>query len=60
MTSAFDALSTALAARSAELGERTAREMLRPMLKAWPDENLSGIVERLAQAEIHRVTPALK
>jgi cell pole-organizing protein PopZ len=32
------------------------REMLRPMLKAWLDDNLPGIVERLVSAEIERVT----
>jgi hypothetical protein len=31
------------------------KEMLRPMLKAWLDENLPGLVERLVQAEIQRV-----
>lgn len=31
-------------------------ELLRPMLKAWLDENLPGLVERLVQAEIERVT----
>ena len=31
------------------------REMLRPMLKAWLDYNLPGIVERLVAAEIERV-----
>jgi uncharacterized protein len=31
------------------------REMLRPMLKAWLDDNLPGIVERLVTAEIERV-----
>jgi uncharacterized protein len=30
-------------------------EMLRPMLKAWLDDNLPGIVERLVAAEITRV-----
>jgi cell pole-organizing protein PopZ len=29
--------------------------MLRPMLKAWLDENLPGIVERLVGAEIERL-----
>ncbi len=33
------------------------REMLRPMLKAWLDDNLPGIVERLVQAEIDRMKP---
>ncbi len=34
------------------------REMLRPMLKAWLDENLPPIVERLVRDEIERVTRA--
>ena len=32
-----------------------AREMLRPMIKAWLDENLPAMVERLVRAEIQRV-----
>ena len=32
-----------------------AREMLRPMLKAWLDDNLPVLVERLVRAEIERV-----
>ncbi len=55
VASAFDALSTNLAARSAELAEGLAREMLRPMLKTWLDENLPVIVERLVRAEIDRI-----
>jgi cell pole-organizing protein PopZ len=31
------------------------REMLRPMLKTWLDDNLPVIVERLVSAEIERV-----
>jgi uncharacterized protein len=31
------------------------REMLRPMLKSWLDDNLPGIVERLVSAEIERI-----
>ena len=31
------------------------REMLRPMLKAWLEDNLPRIVERLVRAEIERV-----
>ncbi len=31
------------------------REMLRPMLKSWLDDNLPGIVERLVAAEIDRI-----
>jgi cell pole-organizing protein PopZ len=29
--------------------------MLRPMLKAWLDENLPALVERLVQDEIERL-----
>lgn len=31
------------------------REMLRPMLKTWLDDNLPAIVERLVAVEIERV-----
>jgi cell pole-organizing protein PopZ len=36
--------------------EDLVREMLRPMLKAWLDDNLPGMVERLVRAEIERVS----
>jgi cell pole-organizing protein PopZ len=36
--------------------EDVVAEMLRPMLKAWLDENLPAMVERLVQAEIERVS----
>jgi cell pole-organizing protein PopZ len=53
--SSFGALSANLALRSAELADGLAREMLRPMLKEWLDENLPSLVERLVRAEIERV-----
>jgi cell pole-organizing protein PopZ len=31
------------------------RELLRPMLREWLDDNLPGIVEKLVRAEIERV-----
>ncbi|MGH7757157.1 MAG: PopZ family protein, partial [Vulcanimicrobiaceae bacterium] len=31
------------------------RELLRPLLKTWLDDNLPAIVERLVSAEIERV-----
>jgi uncharacterized protein len=55
VTWAFAALSAELAARSAELADGMVREMLRPMLKAWLDENLPDIVGRLVRAEIERL-----
>ena len=35
--------------------ESLTREMLRPMIKTWLDENLPSLVERLVRAEIQRV-----
>jgi uncharacterized protein len=55
VTASFGALSANLAARSAELADGLVREMLRPMLKQWLDENLPAIVERLVRAEMQRV-----
>ncbi|HKN28677.1 MAG TPA: DUF2497 domain-containing protein [Roseiarcus sp.] len=60
VTSAFEAFSAHLAARGAEIAQGMAREMLRPMLKAWLDENLPGIVERLVRAEIERVARGMR
>lgn len=53
--SSFEALSANLALRSAELADGLVREMLRPMLKQWLDDNLPAMVERLVRAEIERV-----
>lgn len=36
--------------------EEVVRDMLRPMLKDWLDQNLQGIVERSVQAEIARIS----
>jgi len=36
--------------------EDLVREMLKPMLKAWLDDNLPNMVERLVRAEIDRVS----
>src|SRR5271166_922265 len=60
VTASFGALSANLAARSAELVDGLVREMLRPMLKQWLDENLPAIVERLVRAEIQRVARGRK
>ena len=40
---------------SSEMIENLTREMLRPMLKNWLDDNLPSLVERLVRAEIQRV-----
>jgi cell pole-organizing protein PopZ len=36
--------------------EEVVRSMLEPMLKSWLDANMPEIVERMAQAEINRLT----
>ena len=56
----FGALTAGLDVRSAELADSMVREMLRPMLKQWLDENLPPIVERLVRAEIERVARGRK
>jgi hypothetical protein len=55
VSAAFEALSASLALRGDELAENMTREILRPMLKTWLDENLPSLVERLVRAEIQRV-----
>lgn len=54
--SAFNALAQTVLVQNARTLEDLVREMLRPMLKAWLDDNLPGIVERLVRAEIERVS----
>lgn len=39
--------------------ENMVREMLRPLLKDWLDENLPGVVEKLVEREIERVSRGL-
>jgi cell pole-organizing protein PopZ len=55
VASSFQSLATSMFLRDSDLLARTAREMLRPMLKAWLDDNLPVMVERLVRAEIERV-----
>ncbi len=53
---AFNLLaSTVLGSNNTRTLEDLVREMLRPMLKDWLDDNLPTIVERLVRAEIERV-----
>ena len=56
----FGALSAGLDVRSAELADGMVRDMLRPMLKQWLDDNLPAIVERLVRDEIQRVARGRK
>lgn len=52
---AFQHLAGSILAGSQRTLDDIVREMLRPMLKEWLDDNLPGIVERLVRAEIERV-----
>src|SRR5579871_1422441 len=53
--SAFNTLAHTVLSNNARTLEDLVKEMLRPMLKSWLDDNLPGLVERLVKAEIERV-----
>jgi cell pole-organizing protein PopZ len=55
VASSFQSLAASMFLRDSDMIARTAREMLRPMLKQWLDDNLPVMVERLVRAEIERV-----
>jgi cell pole-organizing protein PopZ len=55
VTAAFGSLASTMLSENARTIEDLVREMLRPMLKAWLDDNLPGLVERMVRAEIERV-----
>src|SRR6202042_632161 len=54
--SAFNTLAHTVLVQNARTLEDLVKEMLRPMLKAWLDDNLPGMVERLVRSEIERVS----
>jgi cell pole-organizing protein PopZ len=54
--SAFNSLAHTVLSQNARTLEDLVREMLRPMLKGWLDDNLPSLVERLVRAEIERVS----
>jgi cell pole-organizing protein PopZ len=54
--SAFNALATTVLSNNARTLEDLVKEMLRPMLKSWLDDNLPNLVERIVKAEIERVS----
>ena len=53
--SAFNTLANTVLSNNARTLEDLVKEMLRPMLKSWLDDNLPGLVERIVKAEIERV-----
>ena len=54
--SAFNALAQTVLSNNARTLEDLVKEMLRPMLKAWLDDNLPNLVEKIVRAEIERVS----
>ena len=52
---AFNSLSRTVLSDNARTLEDLVTEMLRPLLKAWLDDNLPPLVERLVRMEIERV-----
>jgi len=54
--SAFNSLASTVLSNNARTLEDLVKEMLRPMLKSWLDDNLPNLVERIVKAEIERVS----
>jgi hypothetical protein len=54
--SAFNSLAHTVLSNNARTLEDLVKEMLRPMLKSWLDDNLPQLVERIVKAEIERVS----
>ncbi|MGX1785193.1 PopZ family protein [Bosea sp. NPDC055332] len=52
---AFGALANTVLSNNARTLEDLVKDMLKPMLKTWLDDNLPTMVERLVRAEIERV-----
>ncbi len=56
VNSAFNALAQTVLSNNARTLEDLVKEMLRPMLRSWLDDNLPGLVEKIVRAEIERVS----
>jgi len=54
--SACNALAHTILGKNARTLEDLVKEMLRPMLKSWLDDNLPSLVERIVRTEIERVS----
>lgn len=55
VNAAFGSLAHTILSQNARTLDDLVKEMLRPMLKAWLDDNLPPLVERLVRHEIERV-----
>jgi uncharacterized protein len=56
VTGSFNMLAHTVLTQNARTLEDLVKDLLRPMLKGWLDQNLPPLVERLVRAEIERVT----
>jgi cell pole-organizing protein PopZ len=56
ISTAFNSLATTVLTENARTLEDIVKDMLRPLLKQWLEDNLPGLVERLVRAEIERVS----
>jgi cell pole-organizing protein PopZ len=56
VSGAFSLLTETVKPAQPQTVEDLMKEMLRPMLKTWLDDNLPSLVERLVRTEIERVT----
>ena len=56
VTNAFGQLASTVLSNNARTLEDLVKEMLRPMLKSWLDDNLPNLVERIVKSEIERVS----
>ena len=56
VNSAFNSLAQTVLVQNARTLEDLVKEMLRPLLQTWLDDNLPVLVERLVRAEIERVS----
>jgi cell pole-organizing protein PopZ len=54
--SAFNTLAHTVLGQNARTLEDLVKEMLRPLLKSWLDDNLPSLVERIVRTEIERVS----
>jgi uncharacterized protein len=56
VSNSFNSLAHTVLSQNARTIDDVVKDMLRPMLKTWLDDNLPNIVERLVRSEIERVT----
>ncbi len=56
VSNSFDSLAHTVLSQNARTIDDVVKDILRPMLKSWLDNNLPTIVERLVRSEIERVS----